>query len=114
VFSALADVSRINNRDAREEEEKRRKRDISSLYFSLGLSNLMQPKLAKLTRHCFDLYFSVVVDRIRGSGLEGSSLLSIFAGERKGSSPWAEARAFKSADRRKHQLDFQRISTNHI
>jgi hypothetical protein len=39
-------------------------------------------------------------------GLESSSLLSIFAGERKGSSPWAGARAFKSADRGKHQPDF--------
>jgi hypothetical protein len=55
-----------------------------------------------------------VVDRIRGSGLEGSSLLLIFAGERKGSSPWPGARAFKSADRRKHQLDFPRISTKNV
>jgi hypothetical protein len=37
----------------------------------------------------------LVVDRIRGSGLEGSSLLAIFEGERKGSSPWSGARAFK-------------------
>jgi hypothetical protein len=60
-----------------------------------------------------------VVDRIRGSGvegsgLEGSSLLFIFAGERKGSSPWPGARAFKSADRRKHKLDFPRISTKNV
>jgi hypothetical protein len=56
----------------------------------------------------------VVVDRIRGSGLEGPSHWSIFAGERKGSSPWVGAQAFKSADRRKHQLDFQRISTENV
>jgi hypothetical protein len=56
----------------------------------------------------------VVVDRIRGSVLEGSSFLSNFAGERKGSSPWAGARAFKSADRRKHKPDFQRISIEHF
>jgi hypothetical protein len=56
----------------------------------------------------------LVVDRIRGSGLEGSSLLLIFAGERKGSSPWPGARAFKGAHRRKHQLDFPRISTKNV
>jgi hypothetical protein len=56
----------------------------------------------------------LVVHRIRGSGLEGSSLLLIFAGERKGSSHWPGARAFKSADRRKHQLDFPRISSKNV
>jgi hypothetical protein len=40
-------------------------------------------------------YWGVVVDRIRGSGLEGSSLLAIFERDRKGSSPWSWARAFK-------------------
>jgi hypothetical protein len=33
------------------------------------------------------------VDRIRGSGLKGSSLLAIFERDRKGSSPWSWARA---------------------
>jgi hypothetical protein len=51
------------------------------------------------------------VEQTEGSGgsnpgLEGSSFLSNFAGERKGSSPWAGARALKSADRRKHKPDF--------
>jgi hypothetical protein len=37
----------------------------------------------------------IVMDRIWGSGLQGSSLLAIFEGERKGSGPWSEARTFK-------------------
>jgi hypothetical protein len=45
-------------------------------------------------------YVVVVVDQIRGSRLEGSSLLTIFEGERKGSSPWSGARAFKKCGHR--------------
>jgi hypothetical protein len=52
-------------------------------------------KSAKFWSFAFPDGRHLVVDRIRGSGLEGSSLLAIFEGERKGSSPWSGARAFK-------------------
>jgi hypothetical protein len=53
-----------------------------------------------------------VADRIRGSGLEGSSLLAIFEGERKGSSQWSGARALRNADTGHYTQFFGRIPFN--
>jgi hypothetical protein len=73
-----------------------------SWLFSPGMAKSESALFSKMPSRVINLEpnltmneLQLVVDRVRGSGLEGSSLSAIFEGERKSSSLLWGARAFK-------------------